>query len=264
MVVAMPEQEIVVIKIGTGVLTREDGTLDGASLARLVTSVADLPNGNRRCVLVSSGAVGAGTSVLGLTEYPDDLTTRQAAAAVGQTRLMHAYQNIFDSFDMNVAQLLLSADDFSSEERSGRISDTLHRLLGQPGIVPIINENDSVAVEELRVGDNDLLSARVASLIGARLLVLLTSVDGLLPPEGDQIIEEVADVKEVLDFAQDVKGRFSIGGMRSKLEAVQLSVDAGVETVIANGRHPERLKEILEGGGFATRFRPSGGSKASL
>jgi glutamate 5-kinase len=260
----MSEQEIVVIKIGTGVLTREDGTLDGASLARLVTAVADLPNGDRRCILVSSGAVGAGTSVLGLTEYPDDLTTRQAAAAVGQTRLMHAYQNLFHSFDMNVAQLLLSAEDFSSEERSGRISNTLHRLLSQPGIVPIINENDSVAVEELRVGDNDLLSARVASLVGARLLVLLTSVDGLLPPNGEHIIEEVEDVRSVLDYAKDVKGRFSIGGMRSKLEAVQLSVEAGVETVIANGRHPERLKDILAEGGLATRFRPRGAGRADV
>jgi len=259
---AMPEQEIVVIKIGTGVLTKGDGTLDGASLARLVNSVADLPTENRRCVLVSSGAVGAGTSVLGLTEYPNDITTRQAAAAVGQTRLMHAYQNLFGSFDTNVAQLLLTAGDFSSPERSGRISDTLHRLLAQPGIVPIINENDSVAVEELRVGDNDLLSARVATLIGARLLVLLTSVDGLLPPDGGEIVKEVADVREVLDFAKDVKGRFSIGGMRSKLQAVQLAVEAGVETVIANGRHPERLKEIVAGGGHATRFRPRGGGKA--
>ena len=252
----MAEQEIVVIKIGTGVLTKEDGTLDGASLARLVGAVADLPSQTRRYVLVSSGAVGAGTSVLGLSEYPDDLSTRQAAAAVGQTRLMHAYQNLFNSFDKNVAQLLLTADDFSSKERSGRISDTLHRLLAQPGIVPIINENDSVAVEELRVGDNDLLSARVATLIGARLLVLLTSVDGLMPPGGGEIIEDVPDVAAVLDYAKDVKGRFSMGGMRGKLEAVQMAVNAGVETVIANGRHPERLKGIVENGGFATRFRP--------
>lgn len=258
MVCAMAEPEIVVIKIGTGVLTREDGTLDGASLARLVTAVADLPDGMRRCVLVSSGAVGAGTSVLGLTEYPDELVTRQAAAAVGQTRLMHAYQNLFHSFDMNVAQLLLTADDFSSADRTDRIRNTLHRLLQQPGIVPIINENDSVAVEELRVGDNDLLSARVAGLLGARLLVLLTSVDGLLPPGSDQIIEVVEDVREVLGYAQDVKGRFSIGGMRSKLQAVQLAVESGVETVVANGRHPERLKEIVENGGIATRFRAVG------
>lgn len=254
----MAEQEIVVIKIGTGVLTKEDGTLDGASLARLVNAVADLGNDTRRCVLVSSGAVGAGTSVLGLHEYPEEITTRQAAAAVGQTRLMHSYQNLFHSFDKNVAQLLLTADDFSSESRSGRISDTLHRLLAQPGIVPIINENDSVAVEELRVGDNDLLSARVASLLGARLLVMLTSVDGLMPPDGEGIIEDVPDVAKVMGYAKDVKGKFAMGGMQGKLEAVQMAVNSGVETVIANGRHPERLKDIVEDGGFATRFRPRG------
>lgn len=264
MVEIMAEQEIVVIKIGTGVLTREDGTLDDDSLASLVSSVAGLWAENRRFVLVSSGAVGAGTSVLGLTEYPDDLSTRQAAAAVGQTRLMHAYQNLFRGFEMSVAQLLLTGDDFRSEEHTRRISNTLHRLLEEPGIVPIINENDSVAVEELRVGDNDLLSARVATLVGAKLLVLFTTVDGLLRPDGGEIIEDVEKVEDVLGFAQDVKGRFSIGGMRSKLQAVQLAVEAGVETVIANGRRPERLEEIVGGGGFATRFRPRGGGKASV
>lgn len=254
----MSEQDVIVIKIGTGVLTRKDGTLDGASLARLVNAVADLPDHSRRCVLVSSGAVGAGISALNLSEYPNDVPTRQAAAAIGQTRLMHAYENLFRHFEVSVAQLLLTAADLEIDEHRGRVSELLRRLVDKPGIVPIINENDSVAVEELSVGDNDLLSARVASLLGARLLVLLTSVDGLLPPDSEEIVREVEDVSEVLSFARQEKGRFAIGGMASKLQAVKVAVDAGVETVIANGRRPERLAEIVAGEGLATRFRVPG------
>jgi glutamate 5-kinase len=255
----MAEQEVIVIKIGTGVLTREDGTLDGASLARLVNAVADLPRHSQRCVLVSSGAVGAGIPALGLGEYPRDIPTRQAAAAVGQTRLMHAYENLFRNFDVSVAQLLLTAAEFEIEERRARVLNLLRRLIAQPGIVPIINENDCVAVEELSVGDNDMLSARVATLLDAKLLVLLTSVDGLLPPDGDEIVREVEKVEDVLSFAKEGKGRFAIGGRASKLRAVKLAVDHGVETVIANGRRPDRLSEIVAGNGFATRFRVAKG-----
>lgn len=251
----MAEKDVIVIKIGTGVLTKEDGTLDSASLARLVNAVADLPNHSQRVVLVSSGAVGAGIPALGLKEYPADVPTRQAAASVGQTRLMHAYENLFRSFDVSVAQLLLTAADLEIDSRRERVSELLERLIAQPGIIPIINENDSVAVEELSVGDNDMLSARVASLLGARLLVLLTSVDGLLPPDGGEIVREVENVEEVLSYANEGKGRFAIGGMASKLQAVKLAVEEGVETVIANGRQPGRLAEIVAGEGFATRFR---------
>ncbi|NNC88327.1 MAG: glutamate 5-kinase [Akkermansiaceae bacterium] len=253
----MDAPQRIVIKIGTGVLTKEDGTLDSASLARLVAAVADLQAEDRHIVLVSSGAVGAGISALGLKEYPEDLPTRQAAAAIGQTRLMHAYENLFRSFETGVAQLLLTAGDLDSPERRARVSDTLQRLLAEDGIIPIINENDSVAVEELAVGDNDVLSARVAVLLGARLLVLLTSVDGLYPPGGGEIVKEVREVDEVLFFADGEKGKFSIGGMETKLQAVKLAVDAGVETVIANGRKPERLAGIVTDGGDATRFRAS-------
>jgi len=251
----MPKQDIIVIKIGTGVLTREDGTLDGASLARLVNAVADLPDHSQRVVLVSSGAVGAGIPALGLNEYPDDVPTRQAAAAVGQTRLMHAYENLFRSFDVSVAQLLLTAADLEIEDHRWRICDLLERLIAEPGIVPVINENDSVAVEELSVGDNDMLSARVAALLGARLLVLLTSVDGLFPPDSSTIVREVCSVEEVMSYAKKEKGRFAIGGMSSKLQAVKFAVEKGVETVIANGRRPDRLTEIVAGDGVATRFR---------
>lgn len=245
----------VVVKVGTGVLTREsDGQLDGASLVKLVTAVANLIEAGNRVVLVSSGAVGAGISGLGLTEYPNDVPTRQACAAVGQTRLMHAYENLFRNFGLSVAQLLLTAHDLDDAKRCQRVQDTLNKLSDYENIIPIINENDSVAVEELSVGDNDMLSCRVATLLDAKQLILLTAVDGLMPPDGNEILKEVADVNEVLDYARGDSGKFSIGGMASKLQAVKRAVDAGVETVIANGRHPERVLEISKGNGICTRF----------
>jgi glutamate 5-kinase len=247
----------VVIKIGTGVLTREsDGLLDRAALARLVMAVADLVKSGVPCVLVSSGAVGAGIPQLGLTDYPSDVKTRQACAAVGQTRLMHAYENLFNNFDLNVAQLLLTADDFRDSSRLGRVEDTLSRLSECPQIIPIINENDSVAVEEISMGDNDMLSARVAGVIGASQLILLSNIDGLLAPNSNEVISDVENVEDVLGFIRSDKGKFSIGGMASKLKAVQVALDSGIQTVIAHGKHPERLAEITQGRGLCTRFHP--------
>ena len=244
----------IVIKVGTGVLTKPDATLDAAALARLVTALADLTGDGSQVVVVSSGAVGAGVSALGLDRYPDDTPSRQAAAAVGQCRLMHAYENLFRNFELGVAQLLLTAEDFEVPERRQRMSDTLQRLTGPGNIVPIINENDSVAVEELKFGDNDFLSARVAELLGADLLILLTSVDGLIGPDGE-VIPAIADIAEAQGLVDGSKGQFSIGGMATKLEAVAYALAAGVETVIANGRHPERLAAIAAGEGIGTRFR---------
>jgi len=244
--------EVIVIKIGTGVLTRENGTLDGASLVRLVTSVAALQAGGYQSIMVSSGAVGAGVSALGLDSYPKDVESRQAAAAVGQARLMQRYETLFQQFDLNVAQLLLTGADL--DENRDRISATMRRLLDHGAIIPIVNENDSVAIEELRVGDNDMLSARVAELLKADQLILFTTVDGLMPPEGGEIIEEVARVEDVLDFARDERGKFSIGGMSSKLKAVEYATNSGMRVIIANGRHPEQLAKLVSGEGRGTYF----------
>lgn len=249
-------ESLTVIKAGTGVLTKvSDGTLDGASLVRLVTAIAGLSEAGHRCLLVSSGAVGAGVSAFGLAGYPSDVPTRQACAAVGQARLMHSYESLFRNFDLSVAQVLMTGEDLRTEERSSYVRNTLELLLAQKRIIPVINENDSVAVEELRVGDNDMLSANVAKLVGAKRLVLLTSVDGLLSPETNELIPEVPEIGEVMGFARNEQGKFSIGGMASKLKAVRLAVESGIETHIANGRKPERLSAILSGEpGISTRF----------
>lgn len=247
-------QQIVIIKIGTGVLTREqDGTLDEASLVRLVTAISELVAEGIPCVMVSSGAVGAGVSALQLDGYPDDTASRQACAAVGQTRLMHAYETLFQKFRLNVAQILLTAADFESDKRRGHLTNTLQRLIQAGNIVPIINENDTVAVRELRVGDNDMLSAKVASLLDARLLVMLSTVDGLQRSDGS-VVDRVDDISTVGELVRDDHGKFSIGGMASKLKAVELALDAGVETVIASGRNPRALAGIISGHQGGTRF----------
>lgn len=248
--------ELTLIKAGTGVLTKaNDGTLDRAALVHLVSAISGLMTAGHRCLFVSSGAVGSGVSALGLTEYPKDTATRQACAAVGQARLMQTYSSLFSNFDITIAQVLLTAGDLGTPERARYVSDTLNRLLSEPRILPIINENDSVAVEELKFGDNDMLSVRVAKLAGAKRVILLTSVDGLLDPESNELIPEVDDIDGVFRHVRDDKGRFSMGGMASKLSAVKFAVDAGIETHIAHGRHPERLAGIVSGFGVSTRFR---------
>jgi len=251
--------DLTIIKAGTGVLTKSsDGTLDRAALVHLVAAIAELINAGHRCLFVSSGAVGSGVSAFGLAEYPKDTATRQACAAVGQARLMQTYSSLFANFEVTVAQVLLTAADLGTPERADYVSDTLGRLLSEPRILPIINENDSVAVEELKFGDNDMLSVRVAKLAGAKRVILLTSVDGLLDPETKALIPEVRDIDQVFKHVRDDKGRFSMGGMASKLEAIKFAVDAGIETHIAHGRHPERLALILEGKGTSTRFVAKG------
>ena len=246
---------LTLIKAGTGVLTKaNDGTLDRAALVHLVAAIAGLMRSGHRCLFVSSGAVGSGLAAFGLTEYPQDTATRQACAAVGQASLMQTYSSLFANFDITVAQVLLTAADLGTPERSGYVSDTFNRLLAEPNIIPIINENDSVAVEELKFGDNDMLSVRVAKLAGASRVILLTSVDGLLDPATNALIPEVADIDAAFGHVRGDKGRFSMGGMASKLAAIRFAVEAGIETHIAHGRRPERLAEIVAGTGISTRF----------
>lgn len=162
------------------------------------------------------------------------------------------------NFDITIAQVLLTAGDVGTPERATCVIDTFRRLLLEPHILPIINENDSVAVEELKFGDNDMLSVQVAKLTGVSRMILLTSVDGLLDPETNTLIPEVADVDSVVRHVRMEKGRFAMGGMASKLAAIKVAVDAGIETHIANGRHPERLAAITVGNGISTRFHPAG------
>ncbi|CAN5409407.1 hypothetical protein BH20VER3_BH20VER3_01980 [soil metagenome] len=252
----------IVLKFGSGTLTRSRGPgLDLKQFARLGQEVASLIHRGHQCVMVTSGAVAAGIGALRLTERPSDLATAQASAAVGQSKLMRAYETAFGRYKLNVAQLLLTHSDLDSYMRRANARNTLERLLAAGNIVPIINENDSVAVEELRFGDNDRLSAEVAALAHADLLIILTQVDGLLDGDGN-VIPRVRDIDRVKKLANGNKGRFSVGGMVSKLEAVKMAVDAGITTVIINGRSPDRIAAAVAGEQTGTRFFASRQARA--
>jgi len=243
----------IVLKFGTGILTQpEANTLDHGQIERLSSEVAAIVQAGYECILVSSGAVGAGLMTLGLAERPRDLAGIQACAAVGQSKLMNLYETGFHAHGLHVAQLLLTYRDLDSRTSYQNAGNTLNRLLSEGNVVPIINENDSVAVEELRFGDNDRLSAEVAMLAGADMLILLTTADGLL--NGCDVIGEVDDIDAVMEYVEPTKGKLSVGGMASKLMAVKLAVNAGIPTVIASGRAPGIIGSILAGEPVGTRF----------
>ncbi len=247
----------IVIKLGTGLLTTPRGNmLDVRQFRRLAAEVAALIGDGHECVVVTSGAVAAGMMALKLKERSRDLPTVQACAAIGQSRLMRVYETHFARHGLAVAQVLLTHRDLDSRLCYANARNTLNRLLEQRRAVPIINENDVVAVEELRFGDNDRLSAEVAILTGADLLIVLTSAEGLTrEPDGrGEPIPLVENVDEILHLASSAKGRLSIGGMATKLQAVKRAVEADIPAVIANGRTPGLLERIVRGEMIGTRF----------
>ena len=247
----------IVVKFGSGILAHPSGFgLDEVQFEQLTYAMSGLRSAGHEVIVVSSGAVAAGGMAFGMVKRPEDTATLQACAAVGQTRLMQRYETLFSRHGLLVAQLLLTNEDLQQPTRRENLTNTLERLLSFKNVIPIINENDSVATEELKVGDNDRLSAGVARLAGADLLLLLTSVDGLLDEVG-QLIPEVTALAEVMNHIRPEKGVHSTGGMASKLGSAAEAVAAGVEVVIANGRKPGQLAELVEGRGIGTRLRPA-------
>lgn len=252
----MSKPRRLVLKFGSGILANARGSgLDEKQFRRLCAEVSAAVKAGNECVVVSSGAVAAGLGVLGLKDRPEALAARQACAAVGQSKLMESYTRHFAAHGLNVAQLLLTHGDLDSRTRHANARNTLEHLL-RSGVVPIINENDSVAVEELKFGDNDRLSAEVSMLANADTLILLTSVDGLLDERG-QTVRVVDDIDDVASLARNEKGKFSVGGMASKLQAVRLAVEAGIATHIASGRKAGQIRAILAGKPAGTRFTVS-------
>ncbi len=250
----------VVIKVGTSTLAHATGRLNIRRTTALCRVISDLKNEGHEVILVSSGAIGMGVGKLGLLEKPTDIPTKQAAAAVGQCELMYVYDDLFTEQNHTVAQILLTGSDFTSEERHENFSNTMKRLL-ELGVLPIINENDTIATEEIKVGDNDTLSALVAVSIGAELLVILSDVEGLYSAdprkdENARLIEEVHGVTdEILALAGGEGSALGTGGMRTKLRAAQICNGEGCDLVIANGEDPEFLYDIIEGKGKGyTRF----------
>jgi glutamate 5-kinase len=247
----------IVIKFGTGILTKSSGNaLNPKQLRRLTSEVAEVVRAGHQCLLVSSGAVGAGLMLMGLSERPKDLPSIQACAAIGQSRLMRLYETLFQRHGLHVAQLLLSHQDIDSRTRYQNARNTLERLLRFQNVVPIINENDSVAVEELRFGDNDSLSAEVAILAQADLLLILTSVEGLLD-EQNKLISKVTDVDAVAHLASEKIGTYSTGGMVTKLQAAKVAVQAGISSVIASGFAPGVISAAVSGRPTGTQILAS-------
>lgn len=250
----MSRRQRIILKFGSGILSTVRGnSLDRRQLARLAREVAALVQAGHECVIVSSGAVAAGLSALELETRPADLATRQACAAIGQSRLMHQYAVHFGRHGLDVAQLLLTHGDLDSRLRLRNARNTLERLLTAGRVVPIINENDSVAVEELKFGDNDQLSAEVAVLLEADRLIILTSVDGLLDADG-KVIPRVKDVARANAHVRQETGRLSVGGMQTKLQAAARAAEAGITTHIASGRRPGQLAAIMRGDRAGTVF----------
>ena len=242
-----------VIKLGTGVLSTPAGkSLDQAQFTRLSAEIAELQKEGYACIMVSSAAIAAGVRVLKLKQRPDDLPGKQACAAAGQPELMRLYTASFKKHGLNVAQLLLTHGDIDSLMHRENARNTLDRLI-EHGVIPIINENDSVAVEELRFGDNDRLSSEVATLIQADRLIILTSTDGLMDHEGERV-PRVRSISEAFRFVRPDKGEESTGGMKTKLEAVRKAISAGITCHIIDGRIPGRMQDAIAGKDVGTAF----------
>jgi glutamate 5-kinase len=252
----------VVVKVGSGVLSRGEIGLHRPTLAGLASAVASLRARGIEVVLVSSGAILAGMKALALAERPRDLPVKQAAAAVGQSHLMRAYEEAFQPCGLRVAQILLTREDLRHRGRYLNARNTLFTLL-RLKVIPVVNENDTVAVQEIQFGDNDTLSALVASLAEADLLVILTDTQGLLTadPRRDpsaRLIPLVRPQDAVTSFcAEDAGSAASIGGMSSKVLAARRAASAGIPTVVASGLQPEVLPAILRGESVGTFFVPS-------
>jgi glutamate 5-kinase len=251
----------VVVKVGTNVLTRGDGTLDPAHLQALADQIQRVRAGGRKVALVSSGAIGAGMGRLGLSSRPTDLRQLQACAAVGQAFLMRAYEDCLARHGIPTAQVLLTAGDFDSRARYLNARNTILTLL-EYGCLPIINENDTVSVAEIRFGDNDHLAALVTNLLQAPLLVLLTVVDGLYAsdPRTDPSATLLTTVPEIdasiMEKAGSSKSALGSGGMRSKLRAARLATVAGESVIIANGGTPGILDALFRAEPVGTLFLP--------
>jgi len=250
----------IIIKVGTSTLAHPTGHLNIRRVEHLCKVMSDIKNSGHELILVSSGAIGMGVGKLGLRQRPSDIPTKQAAAAVGQCELMYTYDKLFGEYHHTVAQLLITGDDIACEKRHGNFSNTLNRLL-ELGALPILNENDTIATDEIVIGDNDTLAAIVAQSVQADKLILLSDIDGLYTadPRNDPSAKLIHTVHTVDDTIKALAGVSSTkqgtGGMVTKLRAAEICLGCGCEMVIANGKNPDLLYDILDGKQVGTTFR---------
>ena len=249
----------IVIKVGTSTLTHQNGNINIRRIENLCKVISDLKNAGLEVILVSSGAIAMGVGKLGLSQKPQDIPTKQACAAIGQCELMYIYDKLFQEYNHTVAQILMTGADFENEERYENFKNTLDRLL-ELGVLPIINENDTIATSEIKVGDNDTLSAITAVGANANLLILLSDIDGLYTADPHQVTDAtlIPEVKEITDDILELAGAagtaLGTGGMVTKLSAAKLCMDAGTDMIIANGSNPSVLYDIFDGKAVGTRF----------
>lgn len=249
----------IVVKVGSSTLTYKTGNLNIRRVEQLCKVLADLKNAGNEVILVSSGAIAMGVGKLGLSRKPEDIPGKQAAAAVGQCELMYVYDKMFSQYNHVTGQILITGEDVTHKKRFQNFTNAIGRML-EMGVLPIINENDTISTKEIKIGDNDTLSALVARSVQADLLVLLTDRDGLFtadPSENPKarLIRHITEITpEIMDLAGDTAGTQGTGGMHTKLEAAQMAMEAGIDMVIAGGSRPEILYDIVEGREFTGTY----------
>lgn len=258
---SLGEAKRIVVKVGTSTLTHSTGKLNLQGIEKLVRELSDLANQGKQILLVTSGAVGAGMDRLGLKEKPRTIPEKQAAAAVGQGILMHAYEKLFGEYGQVVAQVLLTREDSVNRSRYANSRNTFMTLLSM-GVIPVVNENDAVAVDELKIGDNDTLSAMVASIVEADLLIILSDIEGLYTanPQTDRAATLIPEVSDITPAVEELAGGpgsdKGTGGMYTKIQAAKIAVNSGAVMVIASGARPGVVREILSGAPVGTIFLP--------
>lgn len=250
----------IVVKVGTSTLAHKTGNLNIRRVEQLCKVLSDLKNAGHEIVLVSSGAIGMGLGKLAITKRPNDIPSKQAAAAVGQCELMYIYDKLFSEYNHTVGQILLTGDDVKDEERHRNFKNTIYRLL-ELGAIPVVNENDSVATDEIVIGDNDTLGAIVAESVNADMVVILTDTDGLYTadPRKDKtakllsVVEEVTE--EIFGLGDGSGTKLGTGGMKTKISAAEIANNAGIDLYVVSGERPSVLYDIVEGKKFiGTKF----------
>ncbi len=249
----------IVIKVGTSTLAYKTCHLNIRKVEELCKVISDIKNAGNEVILVSSGAIAMGVGKLMLAKRPDDIPTKQAAAAVGQCELMYKYDELFTKHNHTVGQVLLTGADIDHEDRRINFSNTMRRLL-ELGVIPIVNENDTVSTEEIVIGDNDTLAAIVTTAVNADLLILLSDIDGLYTadPHSDKEAKLIAEVKEltaeIMALGGDSISGLGTGGMQTKLRAAKICTENGADMIIASGDDPNILYDIVDGKAVGTRF----------
>lgn len=250
----------IVVKVGTSTLTHSTGCLNIRRVEELCKAISDLKNAGHDIILVSSGAIGMGVGKLPLVGKPNDMPTKQAAAAVGQCELMYTYDKLFTEYNHVVAQILITGDDIDHQDRKQNFENTLFKLLEFKAL-PIINENDTIATQEIGVGDNDTLAAIVTTCVKANLLVLLSDIDGLYTadPHTNPDATLIGQIDEITSEIEQLAGgkgsSLGTGGMITKLNAAKIATSSGIDMIIANGANPHALYDIVEGRPVGTLFK---------